>query len=120
MRDFLDSAKESMAWSVKKLVARGIIEHAKHARAYVYYAHLAWTLGLAPGGSQLAQLLGELVEEDEEASIPFRSALVIGQRTRMPGDGYFAKLASLGHDVPADADLRRKFWEAQVANVYAV
>lgn len=120
MKNHIVAASAAYSWTVMVLITRGIIRSSVYAQRTVFYAHLAWTLGLAPGGSQLAQILGEVAEDDAAKGLPVSTSVVISQRTGMPGPGYFVKVKTLKLLSPlATSQDEEKFWRDQLARLFA-
>lgn len=74
---------------------------AKHGlNGVVYYNKLASDLGLPPVtdawlSHPLAGIFDELDNEDHAMKRPFRTALVITEKTKFPGDGFWAMVLRL-------------------------
>jgi hypothetical protein len=78
-------------------VARYLENRAKKhgLNGVVYYNKLAADLGMPPVtdawmSHPLSSIFGELDDEDHALKHPFRTALVITERTKFPGDGFWA------------------------------
>ena len=94
---------------LRVLQVRAIIEHAIQAKTFVNYVALAKSLKLFSGGKQLAEALGDIMDEDHKAGRALTCALVVSSVSGCPGKGFFAKAQSLGHQFTND----QAFWQAQ-------
>jgi hypothetical protein len=72
-------------------------------------------------GRQIGMLLGQVaVEElDELEDRPLLSALVFGQESNRPGQGYWDLMTELGVAVPDSDDAQDRLWWAELDRVYA-
>jgi hypothetical protein len=78
------------------------------------YVQVAKSLGMFSGGKLFAELLGETQVADHQAGRPFRSSLVCGSETGIPGHGYFNHLRSLGYKIPQTPFDELVFWVEQM------
>ena len=69
---------------------------------------------------EAGHMLGEISEQMHLAGKPMLSALVINQRDRMPGSGFFELAVHLGKLQAGASDQEKTaFWEKELAAVYA-
>ena len=66
----------------------------------VYYGEVASHFGITEDlhpwqANPLCSAFGKLDEEDAKLGRPFRTSMVIAQRTNMPGQGFFTSLRDL-------------------------
>ena len=66
----------------------------------IFYNELAMIFGLPPvteawSSHPLCELFDTLDVADQQAGSPFRTALVVGKQTSIPGDGFFKTLNRL-------------------------
>jgi hypothetical protein len=89
----------------------------------VGYGFIFEIMKLKPGiyaAAQAGHLLAEICEQLHLAGRPMLSALVINQRVKMPGPGFFEVATQLGK-LPSGAsdEDKRAFWKKELAAVYA-
>ena len=88
--------------------------HIEILKTTITYVPLAKALHTFSGGNDLAGWLGDIQTSDYESKKPFRSSIVIGAPTGIPGLGYFAHAKELGCEFE-DTDLGRfLFWSGQM------
>lgn len=86
-----------------------VLRYAWRRKEFVHYNDLTWAIPAHTWSKKVAQALADLMDEDFAEGRPFRSALVIGTKTGMPGKGFFTKLSDLGVQVGDP----REYWEGQ-------
>jgi hypothetical protein len=90
---------------------------------FVYYSDLAARFGLPPmngawSAHPLCDIFGQLDQYDEANKRPYRTSLVIGKETNMPGQGFFDTLNRLrGIDLPKNEDQKYKVWLNEVSQL---
>ena len=102
-----------------KIIYEEIIEVAKR-RDDVYYSELAPLIGLDLGSPEGPGRIGAILErisrtEDSEDR-PLLSAVVIGKRNDIPGDGFFRLAKVLGLQSSGEDDF--KFWQKEIRRVH--
>ena len=94
---------------------RGILKHRhKGEKQVTYYVMVAAALGLFSGSAVLANLLGEIQDEDYKRGEPFLSSLVVSSQTGIPGSGFFAHARKLGCKIGKDPVSEFLFWASQM------
>lgn len=69
---------------------------------------------LEPHDPRLAQMIGDISTEEDEAGRGMLSAVVVNKRDRRPGPGFFTLARSLGRD----ADDELTCWSEELHKVY--
>ena len=83
------------------------------------YVPVAKALGTFSGGRELAEGLGQIQTIDHKNGEPFKSSLVVGVHTGVPGPGYFHMARSLGHKIGATPKDEFEFWLDQMEQLEA-
>jgi hypothetical protein len=110
-----DRLIEELRFTIRRAEIRGILRYFKSRRRTIDYVALAKALGMFSGGSELAQILGKLQEEDDAEGQGFLSSLVVGKNTGVPGSGYFENAREvLGRDIARDEGAEREFWAGEI------
>jgi hypothetical protein len=88
---------------------KAIIKYGIATKTYVNYVPLAKAVGMFSGGTELATILGEIMQEDHKSGGPLTCSVIVGSQSGMPGKGFFDMARSLGFQVPND----QAFWKSQ-------
>jgi hypothetical protein len=87
---------------LKRVACRAVLEYARIQQKTISYIELAEVLSMFSGGSELANVLGEIAKEDFEAGHPVITALAVRKDTGRPGKGFYTYLNSLGATLDID------------------
>ena len=85
-------------------------------KGITYYGDLITHFGLSElngiwRSHPLCQIFADLDHEDAQANRPFRTSVVIGRQTNMPGDGFFETLQQLKQiNDPVNTEARVAVW----------
>lgn len=93
---------------------RGMLKLLQVLKTTSSYVPVAKALGLFSGSAKFAALLGETQEEDLANDEPFRSSLIVGSTTGIPGVGYFANARRLGCQIGTNPHDEFMFWFSQM------
>lgn len=111
----LQSLSKTIERHLKMAEVRGILKYYLALGQTITYLELAKPLGMFSGGSELATILGDLMEQDVEAKRPILSSLVVRSDTRRPGVGYFEMARCLELPLGPSASDEEDFWQKQAA-----
>jgi len=104
-------------WENGKEELRNIcIEVAKKQRT-IFYSDVArkiLSIAIEPSSHALADMLGEISKNENEADRGMLSAVVIGKENNIPGKGFFTLARTLGRNVFSDDE----FWIEELKRVY--
>lgn len=64
----------------------------------------------------LCDMFGELDREDERQKLPFRTALVVGQKSGRPGQGFFDTITKLRNQ-PISKSQRDEVWSKEFTSL---
>lgn len=88
-----------------------LLYHINVSKRVVSYGNLAAATQGLPKGGQLAQALERIAEDDHLNKRHISTAIVINEKTGMPGAGFFNQCRGLGHPVPKSPEGELLFWK---------
>lgn len=88
-----------------------LLYHINVTKRVVSYGNLATATQGLPKGGQLAQALERIAEDDHLNKRPLSTAVVVNEKTGMPGAGFFNQCRGLGHPVPKTPEAELLFWK---------
>jgi very-short-patch-repair endonuclease len=109
----IEDLTKAMVAEVRTAEVRGIVKVCIARKTLVDYLSIASALGMFSGGSELAQCLGRIMDEDVREKRPLSCAAVVSKNTGLPGKGFFAQARSLKLFSGESAAEERAFWEQQ-------
>lgn len=88
-----------------------LLYHLNVTKRLVTYGNLAAATAGLPKGGQLAQALERIAEDDHLNKRHISTAIVVNEKTGLPGAGFFNQCRSLGHPVPKSPEGELLFWK---------
>jgi hypothetical protein len=88
-----------------------LLYHLNVTKRVVTYGNLAVATQSLPKGGQLAQALEKIAEDDHLNKRTISTAVVVNEKTGMPGAGFFNQCRQLGHPVPRSPEGELLFWK---------
>lgn len=111
--------KDKYRGTTKYFHVKAELVRAAQYRGLTTYQDIAVIMGLPLRGShmgnEIGHVLGEISEDEVNASRPMLSAVAVGVNGK-PGEGFFELAMSLGR-LAGDAD-KNAFWRSECTNAY--
>jgi hypothetical protein len=107
---------------IYSLVYCRLLEAARNKEG-VSYEDLGEMMGLEPGDSrdqEIAQLLGEINEDEHNNGRPMLSAVAVDSTKKMPGEGFFNYAKKLGKFDGDTEEDKRDFWREEIQEVFEI